>query len=334
VSTAPGRGFIERAGVIGNRPIVQRTYISTGRMVKRLFVPYQYRGIALRRYVPPVYYSPAFYRWTLRPWPQPIFYAWSWFGAPWCGHYSGYFQPYSTYPDATAWLTDYFLAETLSDGYAMENQAEPLAGYDNGWADIPPDDELYAADDWLITPEVKTAIGEEIGRQIQEEAAASGAPDSAAELAAALKPGRLFVVSSVLDVTTPDQRSCELTPGDILRLSAAPAADATIATLGVLASKRRDCPAGTLVNVRIQDLAEMLNNMRAQLDAGLEQLRNSGNTSGLPFAPPEATSDPPRPAIPGLTTAPESGDAALLDKERKAAGEVETSAVQAMPIER
>ncbi len=332
VSTGPGRGFIERAAIIGNQPIIQRTYVSSGRLARRLFVQYPYRGQEYSRYVHPVYYPPPFYQWTLRPWPQPIFYAWSWFGEPWCGRYSSYFQPYSTYPDATSWLTDYILADTLSDGYAMEDQTG-ASGYGD-WTDPLPDDELYAADDWLITPEVKAAIAEEIERQIREEQAlASGAPASAEELSSVLKPGRLFVVSSVLDVTTSDQRSCELTPGDILRLDSAPAEGSTMAGLGVLASKRRDCPAGSLVYVSLKDLAEMLNSMRARLDAGLEQLRNSGNTSGLPFAPPEANSEPPRPAMPGLEAAPEPNAAALVEEQRRAAGALETSAAEAIPID-
>jgi hypothetical protein len=332
VSTAPGRGFIERPIIIGGRPIIQQTHVSSGRLVLRSFAGYRYRGLEFRRYIHPFFQPAAFYSWAMRPWQQPIFYAWPWFGSPWCGHYSGYFQPYSMYPDAASWLTDYVMSETLAEGYAMESQAEPLEGLDSGWAGFPPDDELYGADDWLITPEVKAAIAEEITRQLEEERdVAAGGSESREELAAALTPGRLFVVSGVLDVTTQDERSCELTPGDVLRLSAAPPEDAATAALGVLASKRRDCPAGTMVNVRLTDLADMLNNMRALLDAGLEQLRNSGNTGGLPFAPAETLAEPPRPGMEGLPSTPEPNAAALLDEQRRAAAAIEKSAAQEIP---
>ena len=167
----------------------------------------------------------------------------------------------------------------------------------------------------------------------EEEQSASG-PEavSAEELGAALKPGRLFVVSSVLDVQTPDQRSCELTPGDILRLMAVPADGANVAGVDVIASKRRDCPAGTRVEVPIQDLADMLNDMRARIDAGLELLRKSATEGGLPFASSEGISDQPTPALPGAAPAPIADAAALLDAQRQAAGAIEAAAVQALPI--
>jgi len=336
VSTGPGRGFIERAAAIGNRAAVQRTYVAPGRLYTRAYMGYSYRGLALRRFLHPAYHSPAYYRWARHPWASTIFYRWSWFGEAWCGYYGAYFQPYYTYPDAGAWLTDYVLAQTLSDGYSMESQAQPMAGYDADVSDLPPDEELYAAGDSIITPDVKAALAEEIDQQLKEEEEAASGPEavSAEELGAVLKPGRLFVASSVLDVQTPDQRSCELTPGDILRLITPPAGDATVAGLDVIASKRRDCPAGTRVEVSLQDLADMLNDMRAQLDAGLELLRNSASTGGLPFAPSEAISDEPKPAIPGLAPAPIADAAALLDAQRQAAGAIEAAAVQALPIER
>src|ERR1035438_1406768 len=101
---------------------------------------------------------------------------------------------------------------------------------------------------------------------------ASGQVDpSAGEFPASLKPNRIFLVSNILDVSTPDQYVCSLTPGDVLRLDAAIAGSET-ANLQVASSRRGDCPAGIVVTISLVDLQEMQNSLRAELDNGLATL--------------------------------------------------------------
>ena len=331
VSAGPRQGYLERTVMFGKRPVIERTYVSSGHAHTLAFLAYSYRGLMFRRYIHRYYYAPAFYFWLFDPWARPVGYSWGWAGDPWFLYYSGYFQPYAMYPGATAWLTDYFLADTLAGAYDMQDQAQPLPGYDDGLADPPPDDEIYGPADSPITPEVKAALADEVASELSDESAvasASAGPE-AEELPAALKPGRLFVVSSVLDVMTPGRQSCELTPGDVLRLEATPAADGEPALLTVMAAKRRDCPRGAAVNVSLEDLAEMQNNLRAQLDAGLEELRAGAGARGLPSAPASAT---PRPAMPDVQLTPDPGVAALIDAQRQGAAAVEASTLQAVPI--
>jgi hypothetical protein len=98
-----------------------------------------------------------------------------------------------------------------------------------------------------------------------------------------------------LNVTSDDGRSCSLTPGDVLKLDATPAGDAIVANLTVVASRKNDCPANADVAVTLEDLQEMHNGFRAELDAGLQKLRDQQGQGGLPAAPLSAITPPPRP---------------------------------------
>jgi hypothetical protein len=337
VGTGGRNGYLEHTVVVGNRTIIQRTYSVGGRVFVRAFVPYQVRGVALPLYVPGVYFAPAFYGWAFYPWATPVPYAWGWRGDPWFGFYAGYYQPYPVYPGPSAWLADYMLSQTLANAYAMQNQAPPLPGYGDpdpaAYAAAPPpgSGELYAQNDTPITPDLRNAIADEVGRQLAyENAVASGtAQQTVEELPNSLKPDRVFVVSTTLDVSTSDSQVCELTAGDVLRVTAPPAADSPAATLRVASGKRQDCPAGVEVSISVQDLAEMQNSLRAQMDAGLETLRTSQGQGGLPKAPQAAMAQAPRPAL-DVPLPPDPNVAGLLDAQQQDAQRTELATVQAV----
>ena len=139
----------------------------------------------------------------------------------------------------------------------------------------------------------------------------------------------MFVVSSDLDVTTPDQQVCSVSPGDVLRLEIPPADDAVLADLRVASSKRADCPAGTLISVSLQDLQEMQNTFRAGIDSGLGALRSNQGQGGLPSAPTDAVAPPPRPAMAGLPAKPHEDVAALLEAQHREAAKTEQGVLQA-----
>jgi hypothetical protein len=330
VSTGVRNGYLERNVVVNNRTIIQRTYVTNGRVFSRTFLSYSFRGGYAPLYVPAVYFGPAFYGWAFYPWATPVVYAWGWGSQPWFGYYSGYFQPYPSYLGPTAWLADYFLSRTLADAYAAQNQAPPPPG--NGYAESgqAPDGELYAQADTPITPALRDAIADEVRRQLAyENAISSGtAQQTVEELPNALKPGRIFVVATPLQVSTTDGQTCDLSPADVLQLNAEPAPDSPDALLQVASGKRQDCPAGVSVSVQLQDLAEMQNNLRAQMDAGLDALHSGQGQGGLPQAPPSAMAAAPRPAMLDVQLPPDPNVAGLLDVQQQDAQRTEQAAVQ------
>jgi len=287
VSTGLNRGYLQRPVVVNNRSYVQRTYVINQVTYTRVYRPYNYGGVAYYHYVPVSYYRPVFYGWVSTPWPAPVYYRWAWASDPWYGYYSSYFVPYAAYPTASLWLTDFLLAENLKLAYQAQAQANtsavPLGVAGNSYT-------------MQLTPEVKQAIAEEVRRQLAAEQQAAAAPTpqplapSSTEVPSALDPRkRVFVVSSYLDEKTADGQECSLTPGDIItRLTDTPDTNHNI-TVSVLSSKQADCPSGAQIMMAVQDLQEMHNHFREQIDAGLKTLAENQGKGGLPAAPDTRT---------------------------------------------
>jgi hypothetical protein len=277
-----GYGYVQRPFVYRNHEFASRTYFYLGHPYARYYQRYPYRGLFLEGYRPYRYYRPAFYGWAYNPWRAPIRYSWGWAGNPWYGYYGGYFTPYSVYPSASFWLTDYFIAASLQEAYQqrVDNQASAYAG------------------PVALTPEVKQAIASEVQSQLALENSesqtvtrggdvdinSSGLPRILAE--ASPSHPHIFVVAGPLEVTDAAGQECGLTAGDVLRLSTAPSPDSTSADLEVFASKNQDCVRGTTVSVGLADLQEMQNHMRASIDQGLQELQ--AHQGGLPEPPPSA----------------------------------------------
>lgn len=252
-------------------------------------------------------------------------------GSPWFSFYAGYFSPWDAYPSAAYWLTDYFLGQTLADGYQGDDQGDNGAP-DNGYAGdetAPPDDEPYASADTPITPEIKQMIAEEVQQQLAYENAAAAKPDDAATLDGlpqVLTPNHLFVVNLGMDVSTADGQQCGLSTGDVIKLVAVPPEDSVIADLVVVSSRKGDCPVGITVSIPLGDLQEMQNNFRAHLDSGLQTLRDQQGKGGLPGAPMSAIAPPPRPV-----DEPPAGNMnvqAQLDAQQQQANQAETGVTQ------
>jgi len=333
VSTGRGSGYLERTLALGNGGLIHRTYVLHGAAWSRFFRPYQHRGLMLPAYITRAYYPAAFYTWLSYPWQTPVGYEWPWLRRPWFPAYRNYFAPAPNYSDAYLWLTDYVLAETMAAGYEDNWQPGGDASYS---AAFPPDDAAGPADDELdadadtpIGAELRAAIAEELRRQIAaEDAMSNGDQDpSHVDLPGSLKPDRLFVASRTLEVRAAGQQTCELSHGDVLRLIAVPPEDPATAILSVAVSKRYDCPAGAQVTVSLQDLQEMQNDLRSQLDAGLDALRSGQGRDGLPAAP-RAALTPPRAGMPGAPPA-EAGVEAMLAAEQRQADQAESGLEQA-----
>jgi len=311
VSTGAHPGYVQRPYLSRNGSMYYlRTYVVGGHTYARIYRGYDYRGVRYYTYVPGYYYHPVFYGWAYNPWVSPVYYgpaAWGWVGTPWFGFYGGFFTPYPVYPTASLWLTDYLIASNLQTAYqaqaAANAEAAPAAA-----ANAPPPAEGTAEASALtpLTPEIKQAIADEVQRHLAAERAAAAAPQQAAraptaeQVPDALNPAeRVFVVASNLDVAVqPSGQECGLTAGDVvMRLSDTPGADQNV-TASIQSTKKADCPTGQTVAIGVQDLQEMHNRFREQIDSGLQMLAEKSGTDGLPKAPDTgiASGEIPEPA--------------------------------------
>jgi hypothetical protein len=308
VSTGAHRGYSERSVNYHGHDYSQRTYMHGDHRFTREYSRYNYHGRELNHYVPHATYAPAFYGWAYYPWDSPAAYMWGWEGSPWFAFYSGFFSHWDSYPSGAAWLTDFLLGQTMQDGYPTDAQAGGAGQPDSGdgppdvdapGADAPPaGDQTSAPADTPITPDIKQLIADEVKQQLAFENAAAAKPDQAPALDGlpqVLVPNHLFVVDQVQNVATVDGQQCSLSVGDVIKLAAAPPDGAATADLTVLNSRKGDCASGLTVTLSLESLQEMQNNFRAQLDSGLQALRDQQGKGGLPAAPMSAITPPPVP---------------------------------------
>jgi hypothetical protein len=333
VSTGAHSGYSQLSVAYHGHTYNQRTYVHGDHSFTRAYAGYGYRGLMFDNYLPLYSYDPWFYGWAYYPWGAPVGYGWGWEGSPWFAFYGGFFSPWAAYPSGAYWLTDYYLGQTLANGYQMEAPAdggEQGGGYAGDGAGAAGGDEAYAQADTPITPEIKQAIAEEVAQQLAYENAAAAQPDQAPSLDGlpqVLVANHLFVVNQGLNVATADGQQCGLSTGDVIKLVAAPPEGLATADLMVVSSRRGDCPAGLIVTLSLENLQEMQNNFRAQLDSGLQRLHAQQGQGGLPAAPYAAIAAPPRPV--DAPPADNENVQALLDAQRQQADQAETGVTQA-----
>ncbi|MGA2073828.1 MAG: hypothetical protein ABSH52_10015 [Terriglobia bacterium] len=289
VSLGPHHGYLERPFINRNeRTYFRRTYLVDGRSFAQVYQADYYQGVRYYSYVPAYYYHPAFYHWAYSPWPAPVNYRWKWYGAPWYTSYGTYFAPASAYLSAPLWLTDFLIAEDLRLAYEAAQNHRP--------DEQPAEAGSTAAAQ--LTPEVKAAVEAEVKRLLAAEQVEASLPTTAsgsmptagsAAAPAALDPARrLFVVSSDLLASSTGGQECELTGGDVIaRIDDTPDQDGKVRTT-VLSSKQNECAVGSRPKFEVNDLQEMQNSFRVQLDRGLSALAESQGKNGLPPAPDTA----------------------------------------------
>jgi hypothetical protein len=275
VAAAPGYGYVQRQIVVRNRPMVKRTYYVGGRSYARMYRPVTYRGLSFQIYTPVRYYRPMFYGYLFNPWARPVVWNWGWSASPWYGYYGGYFSPYRYYTSPFLWLTDYLVATTLQEAY-QERLAENLAP-------VP-----VAEGDVALTPEVKQLIADEVRRQIDQERAESRSLDAVSSYDDAPvwadNASHVFVAYTPLGVNS-NLGYCTITEGDVVQMFQTPRPDDNFANVVVLASRRQDCRKGSTIAVRLDDLQDMDNHMRATVEAGLGDLQAHQGQNGIPPLP-------------------------------------------------
>jgi hypothetical protein len=306
-----GYGYGERGyrGRDGGR-YMGRTYYRGGHYYAYGYRGGYYHGGYYYGYVPAYYYGPAFYGWAYNPWAAPVVYSWGWGGAPWFGYYGYYFNPYPAYATAALWMTDYVISQNLQAAYEAQAAANANAAAAQGNGGGQQDASNGGGGGGVaLTPEVKQAIADEVKAQLAAEQSAAQAPQPAAapaaantsadanppeEVPAALDPNhRTFIVSDVLNETGPDGADCSLSAGDVVtRIDDTPDANKNVKVL-VSASQKSDCASGSQVAVSVDDLQEMHNHFREQLDSGLKTLADNQGKNGLPAAPDTKTKPNP-----------------------------------------
>ena len=326
VSTRPGGGRLVNTGRHGygygergyrgrdGRRYMGRTYYRGGHYYAYGYRGGYYHGGYYYGYVPAYYYGPAFYGWAYNPWAAPVVYLWGWGGAPWYGYYGYYFNPYPAYATAALWMTDYVISQNLQAAYEAQAAANANAAAAQGQADAGAQQDASnggGSGGVALTPEVKQAIADEVKAQLAAEQAASQARQPAAAAAAPAAANRLptqtrpkkfrrlwilhrtFIVSDVLNETGPDGADCSLSAGDVVtRIDDTPDANKNVKVL-VSASQKSDCASGSQVAVSVDDLQEMHNHFREQLDSGLKTLADNQGKNGLPPAPDTKTKPNP-----------------------------------------
>ncbi len=297
-----GHGYSQRAYYNhGGHAYYQRTYYGRdGRMYARAYRGYYWHGHPYYGYAPGYYYHPAFYAYAYNPWPAPVYYGWGWGASPWYGSYGYYFAPAPYYPTPALWIADYMIAANLQAAYAAGQAAGAAeASQGGGGGDAPPPPAWANPNaTTVMTPDVKNALAEEIREQIDadRQAAAAGgssssAPSGGDEAPPALNPKfKTFVVSSSLDVTGDDGQECSLSPGDVILRTAEDVIEGsdTIA-VQVKTSQKGDCAAGASEAVKVDDLQEMHNHFREQVDSGMQEMAKNSGQKGMPKAPDAST---------------------------------------------
>jgi hypothetical protein len=184
---------------------------------------------------------------------------------------------------------------------------------------------------------VKQAIADEVKAEIAAErdaaaAQASSAPAAAAPAADApqsaeatpaevlpdaLKPNnRTFIVADALNPQLPDGTECSLTQGDVLTRIDDSADSNNNVKVMVSGSQKGDCASGSQVAISLDDLQEMHNHFREQIDDGLEQLAKNQGKNGMPSAPAGSTVSKPNPD--GQATPDPNAAAELQQQDQEA----------------
>jgi hypothetical protein len=316
VSERGGRGYVQgRPYSYRGHEYARRQYYAGGRAYDRYYNRYSYHGVFVYGYAPAFYFAPAFYGWAYNPWITPVPYAWGFVGNPWYGFYGAYFTPYPVYPNASVWLADYLISQSLAANYAAQQAAAQQ--------------QAMAPDAAPLTPDVKNMIAEEVKRQLALEnqeaqtTAANNTPDPASSGIARMlgdNVQHVFVAGADLDVIDAGGAECAVSEGDALQLAGPPPADATAADLIVLSSKGGvECHKGAKVSVAIADLQEMQNHMRETIDAGMGDLQSKGGQGGLPAVPASAKAAPVKAEFAAVAPPPDPNAQAEIQQQAKEA---------------
>ena len=262
VRTGPHSGYLQRPAKANGRAVTERIYLSGTNTYRSIYVGTTFHGLQMLQYQPIHAYPASFYEWVYGGWGSPASYRWNLSQQRWYASYRSFFVPWPSYAYGSLWLTDYFLAQTLEDGFGMQQsgdsstQPDASAAADPGTANAAPDavpqpdadGVLSATQTTPIAPELKQTIAAQIDDQLLAEDASDShsapAPNQDApvsDLTQIEQPGYVFVVNVPISVavdrsvvasvagtahttTATSLPTCSLSPGDVLRVIQPPGA--------------------------------------------------------------------------------------------------------------
>jgi hypothetical protein len=323
-----GRGYVQHPYMYRGHEFGHRTYYHDGRAYDRYYGRYPYRGVYLDVYAPNRYYAPGFYGWAYNPWAVPVAYSWGWNANPWYGYYgAAYFTPYSVYPSASFWLTDYLISQSLAAAYEARAADQANAAAMQGAAPL--------------TPDVKKMVADEIQRQVALENAEAAqntkqqdvdSRSSSIERMLSDNQPHVFIAGSNLDLVDSSGAECAVSIGDVIEVATPPPYDATAANALVLSSKGgKECPKSANVQVAFTDLQDMQNHMRETIDQGLGDLQSKQGKGGLPPAPPSALAPPVASSFAAAAPPPDPNAATEISQQIKEADKAEQEVASIAP---
>jgi hypothetical protein len=320
VAERGGRSYYARPYAFHGHDFESRRYYVNGRGYDRYYGRYEYRpGIFVNVYAPPAYYPVAFYGYAYNPWIAPIPYTWGWAGNPWYGYYGGFFTPYPVYANASLWLTDYMISQSLAANYQAQLDAQIALN------------QPIPAGQAVLTPDVKQMIADEVRAQIALENAEAQANVQNADFNPAssginrlLSDNRphVFVVGENMDLIDSTGAECAVSQGDVLQFSPATPATADGRILVVMASKGGvECRRGVPVDVPFAQLQDLQNYMRETVDGGLASLQS--HQGGLPTPPPSAMATAATASFVSAAPPPDPNAGALITQQMQDADKAE-----------
>jgi hypothetical protein len=251
-----------------------------------LLVPFH--GVTIRPYVP-VVFVPDFYEPLLTPLAAPI--------PVDCGYCPppviDFDEPETGYADPVDLVADLVLAGAVADGIgdaapggpdpdaqALASEVGGLLAANDALQDQLPDLQaaIAAPADAAPVP-VPEAVREQVRREVREDIALhrQQLPLSLVDIAAeAQARAYVFQVADLLDATDAGSgEACGLTTGDLLKFDIAPAEEDQSARMRVVTAKAGSCAAGTVVDVSLGDLQDMLNGFSQRVEQAMQKVHDA-----------------------------------------------------------
>jgi hypothetical protein len=188
--------------------------------------------------------------------------------------YRGYFTPYAVYLDATYWVTDWVITDTLvAEEIAMEGPSD------------------------LGAPPMDAALKEELRAEIVADLTAPPEAEASADdpriRAALATPSHIYLVSRDMNVQGHHGFACALRAADLVRPLSHVAPEDSNVTVVVLASKGGECAPGEQITLAASDLAVFERDLLTRVDRARADAQEG---SAAPRPEPQRQPEPqPRP---------------------------------------
>ncbi len=261
VNRSPRRNYQQREFVRGNTRFVERRRFDNHRNRE---VVNNYRQHNWGRHNLNIYvhhnHRPNFWGNVYIRFPVARSYYWNWNRYAWYNTWGYYYSPYTVYYAPSYWITDYVISDMLREQYSSGYSD----GYNQGFAD---------------GVSISNQQRDQIRNQIEQTSQAFNSDNYLSVMEAFRNPDYLFVVDTQLSVLDSNNTTCALSGGDLLKVYGQVNEYSPAARMIVVTSKAGSCEAGTVVDVSIDDLQEMLNTFSEKIEEGTTQYESIGPTT-------------------------------------------------------